>query len=62
MEKKTTVYLKLNDRTAVRAEMTLLELKEWGDVSEREVTVTEMDAAAAMLSAKNYQCCPPFEI
>lgn len=62
MEKKTTVYLKLGSHTVVRAEMTHLELQEWGDVNERELSVAELDAAAAMLSVKDYQCNPPFDI
>ena len=56
MEKKTTVYVKLNDHEQVKVEMTHQQLQEWGDVNEREVTVTEADAVAAQLSTKSYLC------
>ncbi len=60
MPEKATVYVKLSERAQVKVEMTHLELEEWGDVNEREPTMTEADAVSGMLAQKDWQAVPFF--
>lgn len=63
MEKKTIVYVKLNDHSQARIEM-VREVEGLPSPHEQPrehlLTVNEMDAVAGKLSAKDYQSTPYF--